>query len=720
MKQLIALALTTLFISQSIAAGDGWCGSAKLLKQQLEENPALKAEMEDIIANYKANEAKMGHGARANGVVYVPVVFHIIHNGDAIGTGENITDEQVISQIDALNLNFSHSNADTANIPVEFKGLVKDTKIQFCLARYNPQGNPTTGIERLQFSRATWDTENDIETALKPSTIWDRTKYLNIWSIRMGGALSSGGTLAYATLPFATNNQTDGVIARYTTIGTTGPLLPNYTLGRTIVHEVGHWLGLFHIWGNDNGTCDNGANQFPTSDFIDDTPDQADMYFGCPTYPQNSCGVSNMFMNHMDYTDDDCRHLFSADQGERMYGVLTQGGAGSRQSISNASSKCFLNFDGSLPRLVFPLDTICSTTFSPIAVVKNVGFTNITSGTITYSIDGGTAVSVPWTGNLGTNQEDRFILPLISTTEGNHTITVTFENPNGAGIDNDASNDGSTFNLLVYEGGSGLATPFTEDFESGLYPPINYSIINGGGANTWKQATVTAYSNTPGFSVVIDNRNYSSNPNKAKDAFVTDDFDVSQLTSPQLSFDVAYARYNANRSDTMIVYYSLDCGAHYYQIYKNGGTNLSTASDQTTAFVPTETQWKNVALGLAGLKGQTKVRFKFENISGWGNALYLDNINVSQNISAAIEDARPKLPVSVYPNPASNLLSVKLPIEHPFTSYEIVNAIGQKISSELISQHALILNTESLKGGLYFIRFIAPNFTQHKTFVIAR
>jgi hypothetical protein len=724
MKHLIAIAVAAIFITKSFAAGDGWCGSNRLLQQKLADDPALKAQMEDAIANYKANEARMGKGNRATGVVYVPVVFHIIHNGDALGTGENIPDEQIISQIDALNLNFSHSNPDTANIPAEFKGLVKDTKIQFCLARYNPQGNPTTGIERLQFNQATWDSENDIETNLKPATIWDRSKYLNIWSVRMGGTLSSGGTLAYATLPFFTDNKTDGVLARYNTIGTTGALLSNYTLGRTVVHEVGHWLGLFHIWGNDDGQtnmCDNGANQYPTSDFIDDTPDQADKYFGCPTYPQYSCNTSNMFMNHMDYTNDDCRHLFSAGQGDRMYGVLTQGGQGNRLSISNASSKCFLSFDGSMPRLIFPLDSICSTVFSPIAVVKNVGFTDITSGTIYYSIDGGATSSVSWTGNLSTNQEERVTLPQITTTAGNHTISVSFENPNGVAIDNDASNDGNTFNLFVYEGGGpGLATPFTEDFESGIFPPVNYSIVNGGNANTWKQAEVSAYTDFGGYSAVIDNLNYTLNPNKAKDAFVTDDFDVNQLVAPKLSFDVAYARYNANRSDTLIVYYSLDCGSHYYQIYKNGGVSLSTSADKTSAFVPTETEWKNISLALTGLKGQTKVRFKFENIAGWGNALYLDNINVFQDVNSIIEDARPKLPVSVYPNPASSLLSVKLPIEHPFTSYEIVNAIGQKISGELITQHALILNTEALKNGLYFIRLIAPGFTQHKTFVIAK
>ncbi|MCS6818989.1 MAG: M43 family zinc metalloprotease, partial [Chitinophagales bacterium] len=268
----------------SILFGQHFCGTDEYIQKKIAENPELSVKLDEMYRTMEEFRTSPKPAARSTKTVYyIPVVFHVIHDGKAYGVGENISDEQIYSQIDALNRDFALMAGDTVTIPAEFKPLAANTYIQFCLAKFDPQGNPTNGINRVVINKSSWNSENEIETQVKPATIWNRRRYLNIWSLRFGGSLLSGGTLAYATLPYFTDDQTDGIAARFNTIGTIGTLLTNQRGGRTIVHEVGHWLGLLHIWGNRAG-CYDGT--FNTTDFIDDTPDQYDKYFGCPTYPQ--------------------------------------------------------------------------------------------------------------------------------------------------------------------------------------------------------------------------------------------------------------------------------------------------------------------------------------------------------------------------------------------------------------------------------------------------
>jgi hypothetical protein len=716
MKKILMVAA---MFSGIVAMGQNLCGTQSFLEKRVKENPELQADYDAMFDHLRQMQQQGKSASRAGqAVIYVPVVFHIIHDGDAYGQGENITDEQILSQIDALNRDFSLSNSDTSNIPAIFKPLAANTYIQFCMAKFDPQGNPTNGIERLQFNKATWDTENDIEGQLKPTTIWNRAKYLNIWSCRFGGDLASQGVLAYATLPYSTNNNTDGVAARFNTIGTTGVLLTNYRAGRTIVHEVGHWLGLLHNFNN--GACSNGS--FNTTDFIDDTPDQKDKYFGCPNHPQTSCGSQDMFNNYMDYTDDNCRNMFTVDQADRMYGVLTTNGQGNRGSFQTAVSNCYLNLDGALAKVLLPIDTVCGLKFKPIIQVKNEGVVTISNATVFYKLDNNATQSISWNGSLGVQQAAFVTLPELTVTEGVHTISVSFEKPNGASTDDDVNNDGNTINFFAYDGGVASATPALQDFEDGLYPPTNWNIENGGTANTWVSVTNSGYGNGS-FAAFINNLNYSSNPNRTKDALVTEDYNVSNIGLPRISFDLAYCRHSANRQDSLAVYYSFDCGASWNQFFKSGGAELATAPDKTSLFTPGPSQWKTVETDLPALQGQNKVRFKFENISGWGNALYLDNINIFQSpntVVSGINNNSEKVEVKVFPNPAVSEAIVSLPVVHPFTQMEVYNAVGQKVFSTPVTQRIVSLNTSEFARGTYFIRLFSATANQQHSFIIAR
>jgi hypothetical protein len=134
----------------------------------------------------------------------------------------------------------------------------------------------------------------------------------------------SDGLIGYAQFPedFAKKPSTDGVVIKTTAFGRVGNIAAPYNAGRTATHEVGHWLNLRHIWGDDGGAC-NGT------DYCDDTPNQGNRHIGCPGFPTVSCSNGpngDMFMNYMDYTDDRCMNLFTNDQRIRMRAMFASGG----------------------------------------------------------------------------------------------------------------------------------------------------------------------------------------------------------------------------------------------------------------------------------------------------------------------------------------------------------------------------------------------------------
>ncbi len=249
-----------------------------------------------------------------NAFVQIPVVFHIVHNGDAVGSGENISDALVLAQLQQLNDDFNALNSDFGNVPSEFQSVAADMEIEFCLASVDPNGNATSGINRINGGRTSW-TRTQIESSLKPSTIWDSGSYLNFWSVVFGG--SDSGLLGYAQFPGGASN-TDGVVCLYSTLGSVASPNPaggSFARGRTGTHEVGHWINLRHIWGDDGTSCTG-------SDLVNDTPNQAGPNYGTPSYPSSTCGSSDMFMNYMDYVNDTAMFMFSNGQKARAQAAI--------------------------------------------------------------------------------------------------------------------------------------------------------------------------------------------------------------------------------------------------------------------------------------------------------------------------------------------------------------------------------------------------------------
>ena len=270
----------------------------------------------------------------------IPVVFHIIHYGQAVGAYPNIDSSEITTQMRTLNADYAGVGMNYTNVPVAFANLIANTGITFCLAKKNPSGTPLAeaGIHRFDANSAGWQDPstptvnlvNYINTTVKAATIWDPNKYLNIWvsdrspsTTILGFATYPAGTTLVGIPPGVGTSTNDGVWCYAKAVGNTGAaIVPPYNGGRTLTREIAHWLGVRSLWGD--GNC--------LDDYCGDTPWQKQANTGAPIHPSfvNTCGPGTspngeMTMNFMDFTDDSCRYMFTPKQATRMQTAMSQG-----------------------------------------------------------------------------------------------------------------------------------------------------------------------------------------------------------------------------------------------------------------------------------------------------------------------------------------------------------------------------------------------------------
>ena len=295
--------------SYSFAQRD--CGAVEYLEQQMQLDPK-RGEKMDRIEKHTQNFLK-NPTRDVTGTVTIPVVVHVVYNTSA----ENISDAQIQTQIDVLNDDFRRLNSDADNTWSQ----AADSEIEFCLATVDPSGNATTGITRTSTSVTSFGTNDQVKfNSSGGKDAWPAADYLNIWVCDI-----SGGILGYAQFPGG-NPATDGVVNDYQYFGTIGTATAPFNLGRTMTHEVGHYLNLRHIWGDGNCNAD---------DFVSDTPTSDAPNYGC-ALGHVSCSSTDMVQNYMDYSDDACMNLFTQGQKARMRALFDTGGA--RESLLSSAA----------------------------------------------------------------------------------------------------------------------------------------------------------------------------------------------------------------------------------------------------------------------------------------------------------------------------------------------------------------------------------------------
>jgi hypothetical protein len=444
------------------------CGTMEALEQQLQQDPEMRNRMEAIERH--TERYIQGEGVQFRAVITIPVVFHIVHNGDALGTNENISDALIMAQLSQLNQDFRKLNSDASLIPSLFQGVAADTEIEFCLAQRKPDGTATNGINRVQTSTASWS-YNQIQSNLKPSTIWDRNQYLNVWSVQFGGG--DANLLGFAQFPGGAAN-TDGVVVAYSTVGSVAlpnPVGGNYARGRTLTHEVGHWLNLRHIWGD--ATCGN--------DFVADTPVHNTSNGGCPAYPHYStCSGTpvEMTMNYMDYTFDACMYMFTAGQSARMNAVLASGGA--RVSLLS-SPGCTPPSGGGSCAVPSGLNATNITTNS--ATLNWGSVSGATSydvrarqvGTSTWSNGSVTGTSANFTGLTANTQYEFQVQAVCGGSTSGYSSSATFTTSSAGCTDNYEPNNSRSSSLPLSPTGVDLIAQIATSTDNDWYRFANTS-----------------------------------------------------------------------------------------------------------------------------------------------------------------------------------------------------------------------------------------------------
>ncbi|HEY6159780.1 MAG TPA: M43 family zinc metalloprotease [Bacteroidia bacterium] len=291
--------------------------------------PILPLEYEDWIQQKIAERFADPNSPQAT--YTIPCIVHIINNGESVGSGSNISQTQVNSQFDVLNEDYNKTNPDFATVcPSVFQSVAANCQITWCKALRDPNGNTLSepGIDRINRNTMGWSappySQSYIDATIKPASIWDPTRYCNIWVCNLGNQLlgyatfPSNSTLAGLFGPYGTAT-TDGVVILYNAFGRVGNVASPYNKGRSATHELGHWLGLRHIWGD--ATCGN--------DYCADTPTQnGPNYAGCPSFPSVTCTNGpngDMWVNYMDYVTDACMVMFTNNQKTRMQTAMQHG-----------------------------------------------------------------------------------------------------------------------------------------------------------------------------------------------------------------------------------------------------------------------------------------------------------------------------------------------------------------------------------------------------------
>ena len=613
------------------------------------------------------------------GPYQIPVVFHIIHNGESSPVFTEVTDAKVLSQLEVLNDDFRRMNADATNTPAAFAPLAGSMDIEFVLAKQSPEGLPTTGINRVHGNRSGWSTSLDEE--LKALSYWPAEDYLNIWVTNI-----SGGFLGYAQFPVSNMAgledyqsgiaATDGVVIDYTTFGV-GSSDPDYNLGRTTTHEVGHFLGLRHIWG-DTDDCSG-------TDYVSDTPNQADETYGCPSHPVSDCGNPKMFQNYMDYTDDACMNLFTQGQANRITLVLENDDIPRRGSLLTSHGLedpvCGSNpiVDAAIFNIEEPGLVTCNENPMLIIGIKNMSCPIITSVRFEYSVNGSTPVSKLLTGlsifNNGT--EELLEIGNLSLSEGENLISLEVINVNSQ---QDDDPDNSTKEFTIIHSTESDIIPLRKNFDD---DQISDWIVASPHDVLWDIDEYQARFPAAGGSVGEESW------------LVSPVLDFSAREKASLFFELYYT-WNSTDNDRLKILASTDCGDSYIPLvpgFDQSGSNLNNNGEKR--FV-----------NLNSLAGSDNIRIAFVATSDAGSNIYIDNIEffTSDNPDPIETEGKP---FSIYWNQSGGVDITFNLNERQHVELSVVDIMGRELTRaslpEMLNQ-TFTVPAGNVPSGLYVIR----------------
>ncbi|NUQ14793.1 MAG: PKD domain-containing protein [Flavobacteriales bacterium] len=627
------------------------------------------AQDEAALEAFTQQYTQVGDAERGGNNYVLPVVFHIIHNNGP----ENISDAQVHDAIRVLNDDFNKLNDDWDNVRPEFLGIVADVGITFRLAQLDPDGNCTSGINRVQSVLT-----NDGTQTMKDLIQWPRNKYLNVWVCAY-----ADGAAGYTLTPGMVNNPwaagADGIVLLHSYTGSIGTSSPGRS--RTLTHEVGHWINLSHCWGptNEPGLLSN-CNE---DDNVADTPNTVG-WMSCNLSGASCNSPLDNVENYMEYSY--CSKMFTEGQKARMHAALNSGTA-QRNQLWQPANLAATGTTG--------VNVLCAAAFTSdlreVCAGGTVQFTDISyHGATTWE----------WTFPGGTPASSTDQNPTVTyATPGLYPVTLV------AGNGNDQVSTQVNDYMMVMPA-TGLAVPYSEGFESATTMPNADWAVNDLGSNGTFQLVGTA-----GFQSAKSVRlnNYVSQAGQV-DELVSNTLDMSNATDIVLSYRYAYAQRNTQNNDVLKVFVSKDCGATWSMrdiLYGNGV--LSTAPLQAGPFTPNgDGQWaESVVDNISNAYHVGDFRFKFRFESDGGNNLFIDHINVNGGPVGIDEVAANGGAPLVVPNPAGTTASLVMDLpEGGAVQVEVLDPVGRLVAR--LPEHKLPagpvrmdLPVEDLSPGMY-------------------
>ncbi len=351
----------------------------------------------------------------------------------------------------------------------------------------------------------------------------------------------------------------------------------------------------------------------------------------------------------------------------------------------------------------------CVTSLTPSVIVKNNGSNAITSMTLSPYVNG-VANGAPkaYAGSLAAGATATIVMnPITALPSGSNTFSVNINNVNG-GVDNNNINNNLTSPFVIV--GTYAPAPITQDFQTATFPPTNWILVNpDGGAATWSRVTTAG-----GFGLSTSSSKYPffTSPAGDMDDLYLPPMSLSAITTPKLTFDVAYAQYSTE-NDQLDVMVSTNCGSTWTNVYTKSGSTLSTAPAATANFVPTGSQWRKEIVNLSAFASASQVLVKFVATSAYGNNMYIDNVNLSGNVGVYEADKN-VTSVDLYPNPTSNETAVKINLtEQSQVSISILNTVGQVVFQSTTTLNAgansVAVDTKNFASGIYNVIISSKN-----------
>ena len=625
------------------------CATFDKTQELMNANPGLqkqidkeKDDLENHIKSYNLNPVPF----QTTPIYVIPVVFHVIHENGI----ENIPDAKIFEGIKIVNQDFRLWNPDSIEIDQDFLGVKGNGGIEFRLAQLDPNGNSTTGIDRIVSSETN---VGDDGSKLNP---WPRNKYLNIWVIKTYPSGAAGYSYLPSTVDPSFMAIVDGIIVNYNYVG-------HGSGERTLTHEIGHWLNLRHPWGpSNNPGLTTNCN---VDDNVNDTPNTVGVDNGGCDTNQVSCGSLDNVQNFMDYSS--CERMFTQGQVDRVRATLNSSTAQRNNLWTNPNLLAAGVYGGA---------AVFYASLTEVCVGTSVSFTD-------ESYNGITSWSWSFPGGTPATSTDKYP-SVVYDMPGFYDITLT--------VSNDTGSTSTTKPSYIKVSSSGTL-PYLEEFET----EMGWAAESTSGVE-WEYSSVS-FSGTGG-AIWIDN--FDQGNDGEIDQVVGSLVDLSVLETGVLNFKVAYAQRDPSNNDILKVYTSGDCGNSWTQDWIRGGLSLSGGIGgnglQPTMFSPSsDTSWIDFSANISIPALTENFRMMFEFIGDGGNNIYIDNV--------MIDGVYEPVPILVSPTNYAiqqplnvildwNAIHLSVPIVDLY-DYEIDTVIGFNSTFLISGSHSFIDHSDN-------------------------